>query len=936
MKTNPGIAGEKQIRVMNCDSFQEKHLKEEDMDRGRWREAAQNFVSFIEVLHGVGSVKAKRWEAHFGFFDNVRDAEKNFYAIRATDINLRKIYNAQPFIYTRDHYQKELEKEVTLLRIKEGLAGQQSSAPAGAYSYSDLDNGSRGGSSTRGRGRGGGRGCGTGNRGGAPFQEGSGRDPSSVVCLLCAKRGHFYDNCDSTTFADGSPLHCALHGTDIFTPGSQQTLCRLWNTKGSAANCSHAGRAARTLPALTPNKAPTAAALSFLNTISMSPRSPSHDEILQRITTPYDSAAFDSLLDKHNLSASYPLLELKASVIFPNHVTAKDHDSFIDTYLEEELAVRRMSGPFSQEEAETILKGPFQCSPIIIAVQPQNPGEPDKLRLCRHLSKGDRSHASTNSYIDKEKFPTKFGSAAQVAEITSLSRALPHIPARVPFPLAYPRPRVPALAYLLPSAVIPPTLRRTSLTPRPLYPTSLPALAYCLPLPRACPTLPYFVLTHILPQIANTPPGAQAMILDIAKFHRTCPIHPEDKRWFVLKGPKGFYIEHNCPFGCSSSSSNASTIASAAVDIWEHEGVKPIAALSRIAPLNTPWHPDKGQDFGFTFKYIGFHWDIVERRVSLPENKRLKFLGRVRAFVSDFRANPCKVLQIRKLHGSLCHITYVHDLGRSYLAALSSFDASFHNNQYVAHHPPPSVFTALKWWDATLSVPNTFRTIIARGPRVDRRLYVDASTDWGIGILLNGRWDAWRGVDKSSGSPSPRSSSCVPCARSDVQILFRELVSPISGDTFPEFNWVFTENRPTIFYTKSYSLGLRLFAYLVHTAKSLNPNRIQTYNSLHFNSHNVETRELLKYAPTDSKYCQIVKDTDTLSVDVGMPARLDAVIVSDVEDTNELLQMLGRVGRTKTKAASTFARGIIYTSVAFRNLAQKAIDFDETPASKPG
>jgi hypothetical protein len=83
-----------------------------------------------------------------------------------------------------------------------------------------------------------------------------------------------------------------------------------------------------------------------------------------------------------------------------------------------------MSGPFTQAETETILKDPFQCSPVIIAVQPQGPDEPDKLRLCRHLSKGNKVHPSTNAYIDKEKFPTKFGSAAQVAEIVSPYRLL--------------------------------------------------------------------------------------------------------------------------------------------------------------------------------------------------------------------------------------------------------------------------------------------------------------------------------------------------------------------------------------------------------------------------------------------------------------------------------------------------------------------------------
>lgn len=168
-------------------------------------------------------------------------------------------------------------------------------------------------------------------------------------------------------------------------------------------------------------------------------RSPAHDEILNRIVTPYDSSAIEASLIKHGLVNDYPLLiknlrngfpmgdfpPLHSTVIFPNHPSCNEYSDFVDSYLEEEVTARRMSGPFSQQEAETILKGHFQCSPIIISAQTQGQNEPDKLRLCRHLSKGDRQHLSTNAYIEKEKFPTKVGSATQVAEIVSRPFSVP-------------------------------------------------------------------------------------------------------------------------------------------------------------------------------------------------------------------------------------------------------------------------------------------------------------------------------------------------------------------------------------------------------------------------------------------------------------------------------------------------------------------------------
>ncbi len=109
---------------------------------------------------------------------------------------------------------------------------------------------------------------------------------------------------------------------------------------------------------------------------------------------------------------------LSQTIIFPNYVSDPAHTTFIDLYFEEEVATGRMSGPFSQEMVEEIL-GPFQCSPCSVNTQNQGPGEPPKLRVVHNLSKGSKLNPSTNDYINSEIFPTRFGSAADVAKIVS-------------------------------------------------------------------------------------------------------------------------------------------------------------------------------------------------------------------------------------------------------------------------------------------------------------------------------------------------------------------------------------------------------------------------------------------------------------------------------------------------------------------------------------
>ena len=257
-----------------------------------------------------------------------------------------------------------------------------------------------------------------------------------------------------------------------------------------------------------------------------------------------------------------------------------------------------------------------------------------------------------------------------------------------------------------------------------------------------------------------------------------CPVLPDHKPWLVVQGRAGeFFIDHAHPFGASCASSNAGMIGNAIVDIWISEGVAPLlkyeddlncfrfpvhdgpfldnglryaydraSMLSRISSLNVPWHPDKGDlVFSSTTTFLGLLWDLENHHVSLPEHKRLKFFNRVLIFITTFNRTPnrCLLKDVEKIHGSLCYIAFVHPEGRSRLPSLSNFAASFHADEFTRRFPPPSVITDLKWWLDTLSTPGVFRQLIPRGPPLDIGIFVDASTSWGIGIIVEGRWLAF-------------------------------------------------------------------------------------------------------------------------------------------------------------------------------------------------
>jgi len=302
-----------------------------------------------------------------------------------------------------------------------------------------------------------------------PFSSGSGRSSSSSSnCLICAEKGHtVFLHLDSPTpikFLDGKPTWSKCTSCGLVTPDNR-SLCIIW--KSEVTRClgslpaptekksvhtyalSVANRATMPSPGSVASNSATddflfAARSPFLQYVDFSPSFilhlpfPSsllnHSAIFNRVSHPYNPDAFDFFFTKHGLLDNYPLLStnlrkgfplghmpsLLHTVILPNNPSASLYMDAVDEYLLKELCAGRMSGPFSRDETELIMHGPFQSSPLIVAVQPQHPGIPDKLRICQHLSKSTKTHPSVNSHILKDDFPTRFDMASKVANMVSI------------------------------------------------------------------------------------------------------------------------------------------------------------------------------------------------------------------------------------------------------------------------------------------------------------------------------------------------------------------------------------------------------------------------------------------------------------------------------------------------------------------------------------
>lgn len=264
--------------------------------------------------------------------------------------------------------------------------------------------------------------------------------------------------------------------------------------------------------------------------------------------------------------------------------------------------------------------------------------------------------------------------------------------------------------------------------------------------------------------------------MDIDSAFRNIPILPAHKAFIVIQTEPGvFYIDHVCPFGVASGTGVQGEMMDAVVDILEANNVKPnkkwvddlitfrfpisqpsldvftyahgIDDIFRITePLGTPWKLGKCFPFGFQATYMGLWWDLSDRSVALPEAKRTKYLKKLEAFIATIARQRTSMKDAMSINGTLAHIAFVYPTGRSYLTNLCSFIASFPNS-FSTRFAPHSLISDMNWWLDTLRIQGVKRHLTPREPMRDLGIWVDASTSWGIGIIVAGQWAAWKLVD---------------------------------------------------------------------------------------------------------------------------------------------------------------------------------------------
>jgi hypothetical protein len=129
-----------------------------------------------------------------------------------------------------------------------------------------------------------------------------------------------------------------------------------------------------------------------------------------------------------DLRNGFPLGEFDGLLLnsydHPNHKNAFPHIDKIFSYIQDEVALGRMSGPFTWDKLKKEARGNVIVSPLGAV---DKAGEPGKLHIIRDLSFKGKAPFSVNDKINKDAFTTKWGTAAMVIDLVRSSYLSPYL-----------------------------------------------------------------------------------------------------------------------------------------------------------------------------------------------------------------------------------------------------------------------------------------------------------------------------------------------------------------------------------------------------------------------------------------------------------------------------------------------------------------------------
>lgn len=164
------------------------------------------------------------------------------------------------------------------------------------------------------------------------------------------------------------------------------------------------------------------------------------------------------------------------------------------------------------------------------------------------------------------------------------------------------------------------------------------------------------------------------------------------------------------------------------------------AIVTRSQELGVTTNAKKCSDFQYEQKFIGFIWNGFEKTVRLPEQKLKERILQIEEFLE--RDHRFSRDQVEVLTGRLAHVSYLLPQLKCYLNSLYRWIHSW-VHLYAKQSLPVDARDDLTFWHTTLSSFKHTRLIASAVPK-EVHWVGDASTSFGIGVLVGEKWSQFK------------------------------------------------------------------------------------------------------------------------------------------------------------------------------------------------
>lgn len=251
-------------------------------------------------------------------------------------------------------------------------------------------------------------------------------------------------------------------------------------------------------------------------------------------------------------------------------------------------------------------------------------------------------------------------------------------------------------------------------------------------------------------------------IFDWYKAYRQIPTLKSQWRYLMILDPDGMIlVDTRISFGGVAGCGSFGRPADAwkLVMLAEHDlvtifrwvddnlFVKRVASSTSMADivrrsqeLGVITNEKKCSDFKYEQKFIGFIWDGFNKTVRLPDNKLQERLAQIEEFLTEHQKFSRD--QVEVLAGRLTHVSCLLPQLRCYLNSLYRWIHSW-VHLYSKQLLPVDARDDLLFWRFTLSSFKNSRLIASAEPK-DIQWVGDASTSFGIGVLIGENWSQFR------------------------------------------------------------------------------------------------------------------------------------------------------------------------------------------------